>query len=298
MGTEYIQRMKQMKQGVKKMNSKVEIFCLCDNNIYKKGLYGEHGLCYLIKTDTHSILFDSGQGLALRHNSAVMRHKLEEIDLAVISHGHFDHCGGLQFALKQRKSLPIYAHPDIFSRKYRVEQDEKDSRYVGSPYTRATLEKWGAQLELDSKPREIGPGILLTGSIPRPYPPEIEDESLCIEVEGEMQRDDFVEEQGLIIDTVEGPLLITGCTHAGIKNTMEHALQVSGRDSLFAVSGGLHLLKAAPEVISEAVETIKSFGVEHVAVSHCTGIRAIARFEEAFGNNFHSLTAGESISFP
>ncbi len=276
----------------------MEIFCLCDNIVYKKGLYGEQGLCYLIKTDSHCILFDSGQGLALRHNAAVMQQKLEEIDLAILSHGHFDHCGGLQVALKQAKSFPVYAHPETFTRKYRVEKDGTESLYIGSPYTMETLKKWEATLELDRKPREIAPGILLTGSIPRPHPPEIEDETLCKKVDEGMIKDDFIEEQSLIIDTTEGPVLITGCTHAGIKNTLEHALQVSGRNKLFAVLGGLHLIKATPEIISEAIETFKSCGVEHVAVSHCTGIRAIARFGEAFGDNFHSLTAGESISFP
>jgi len=114
----------------------VKVITLCENSVNSRGLLGEHGLALLLESRDKKILFDTGPGLALLSNAKALRIELRDLDAVVLSHGHYDHTGGLKSLLEVdfQRPLPVYAHPDIFEDKYRV--DSRDShRYIGVPWS-------------------------------------------------------------------------------------------------------------------------------------------------------------------
>ncbi len=275
----------------------MKLTCLCDNLANNRGLYGEHGLCYHLDFGMQQVLFDTGQGLSLKHNAAVMQIKLQRLSLIVLSHGHYDHLGGLRSALHKEKPRPVFAHPETFSRRYRQRKNESPV-YIGSPFSTAALQDWGAQLNLDVEPREIFPGFFLSGTIKRMYPLEHDEPNTTMlkKPERELLPDDFADEQTLVIRTPAGLLLFSGCTHSGIANTIQQARELTGDEEIYLLAGGLHLNHSSEEAIARAGEILQSNGVQKVAASHCTGWKASARLSELFGDNFHYLSAGSELS--
>jgi 7,8-dihydropterin-6-yl-methyl-4-(beta-D-ribofuranosyl)aminobenzene 5'-phosphate synthase len=139
---------------------------LCENSVGKSvHAIGEHGFSCLIETETGSYLFDTGQGLGLLHNADLLNISLDELQGVILSHGHFDHTGGLQHLLSRTGTLPVYAHPELFRERFWVGKFEQ--RANGIPFSREQLESAGACFDLSTAFREIAPGLWLTGEIPR-----------------------------------------------------------------------------------------------------------------------------------
>lgn len=276
----------------------MKLTCLCDNMVTSKGLYGEHGLSYHLDFGMQQILFDTGQGLALRHNAAVLQIKLQQLSLIILSHGHYDHLGGLRSVLNKDKPRPVFAHPETFTRRY-LQRKNDTPLYIGSPFSTSALQEWGAELNLDTKPREIFPGFYLSGPIKWPYPRENDETagSMLKKADKELLPDDFVDEQALVIRSPVGLLIFTGCAHAGIANTIQQAREITGEERIHLLAGGLHLKNSSAEKIARAAEILQSNEIQKIAVSHCTGLKASAYLADVYGDNFHYLSAGSELSF-
>ena len=150
------------------MTAEIKITTICENSALHPGLLGEHGLSMLLEVGGRKILFDTGAGATLAGNAAALGLDLTALDAVVLSHGHYDHTGGLKWVLESQVSskLPVHAHPDALDEKY-ILLPEMTPRYIGVPWKRTEMEALGAEFHLSREPVDLGDGITITGEIPR-----------------------------------------------------------------------------------------------------------------------------------
>ncbi|MDK2820926.1 MAG: 7,8-dihydropterin-6-yl-methyl-4-(beta-D-ribofuranosyl)aminobenzene 5-phosphate synthase [Clostridia bacterium] len=274
---------------------RVEIINLVDNTATKHGLLAEHGLSFLIRVNGEVILFDTGAGNTVVHNAREMGIDLSQIKKVVLSHGHYDHAGGLKKVCEVvNKSLPIYCHPETFSLKYRVDKNKKPI-YIGTPWTKEEIEKIGGIFNLNCGPVELTDGVKLTGQIPRDCDFEDLNEVLCVKSGSGYVVDRLLDDQSLIIDTPKGPIVVLGCSHSGLINTLQYVLSLGKYNHIYAVIGGTHLKDASLSRLEKTMTLLPKFGIEHIIACHCTGFLASAKLYQTLGDKFCFNYVGRSF---
>ena len=257
------------------------------------GLLAEFGLSILIEMDECKVLFDTGQKISAVYNAAILGVDLSDIDKIVLSHGHFDHTGGLKSVLEQTGEIEVIAHPDVFSEKYATKQKTKP---IGIPYSKELLEELGARFKLTENPTEIG-NATVTGQIERTNDFEQIDRDLYVQKGDDLCRDDVLDEQGIVLKTDEGLFVILGCSHRGMINTIEQAKKITGEDRIYGVVGGTHLISADIIQIEKTIQALRKYDIKKIGVSHCMGILAEAKLSTEFGDRFFLNIAGSVIEF-
>ena len=274
----------------------LQITTLSENTAGLGGLMAEWGLSILVETEEINILFDTGQSLSASHNADLMGIDLSRIDKIVLSHGHFDHTGGLkQLLLDMGKEVEIIAHPDIWAAKYSRREGE-DTRYIGIPFQRQTLESLGARFSLSREPVRLTDSIMTTGEIPMTTDYETIEPRLVVKEGDRFKPDKLLDDQALIITTGAGLVVILGCAHRGIINTLYHAQKLTGVEAIYAVYGGCHLINATEERVWLTIAALKELGVQQMGLGHCTGLAASAIMAREFGERFLFNIAGTTIS--
>jgi len=278
---------------------KGRITIICENTVSFKGGVGEHGFAAYLETERGNYLFDTGRGEGLVQNLMKFDKDPLAIQKIILSHGHHDHSGGLASILELLGEVEILAHPDLFLARYHISQkDEKEvRRFVGMKFQRAYLESLGGKFILEGKFRKVTTDMFLTGEVPRQTPFEKGDPKLFAEIEGKLISDPLLDDQSLILESSQGLVLLLGCAHAGMINTLEHAMGKTGKDRVYAIMGGTHLDFASPQQVEETVAALKKYKVEHIGVSHCTGLKAASRFVAEFGARFFFGQVGETLVF-
>jgi len=242
----------------------------------------EHGLSYLIEFDGRRILFDAGQSDMFLRNAKKMNLSLEKIDAIILSHGHFDHGNGLDFISGSK----LICHPGCFVRRYR----KSDHSFIGLKNTREELSRL-FELLVTAVPLEITEKIFFLGEIPRLT--DFESQNTSFVFEG--GAPDFVmDDSALALVLPEGLFIITGCGHAGIVNTAEHARKVTGINKLSGIMGGFHL-KDKGEQTKQTIAYLKKTGVKNIIPSHCTELPALSAFYESFG--IRQIKTGDILEF-
>jgi 7,8-dihydropterin-6-yl-methyl-4-(beta-D-ribofuranosyl)aminobenzene 5'-phosphate synthase len=233
---------------------KFKVTTLCENNIGhgSKNLIGEHGLSFYIEADNHRILFDTGQNLAIANNAEVLGIDLSRIDTVVLSHGHYDHSSGLKSLLDCNTNFTLCAHPDVFGPKLRGAGDKH--KYIGIPVDRNALEQKGINIRLDKDSARIAPGITSTGAIPFKNDFEAVEADFYLKKGDDYPADTLADDRALILDTEKGLVVLLGCSHRGVVNTLTHVTQITGHTKIHAILGGLHLGKASDEKLSNIVD--------------------------------------------
>ncbi|MBF7082905.1 MBL fold metallo-hydrolase [Desulfallas sp. Bu1-1] len=278
----------------------VRLTTLCENTAGGIGFTGEWGLSILVEAGGHAVLLDTGFSDSVVRNASVAGVDLSKVDKIVISHGHTDHTGGLRLLLQRlRKRVEVYAHPEMWGKKYIrvVLPGGKDGlfRYVGVPFCREELEGLGASFNLTGEPVWLNEHMVTTGEVPMVTPFEQVDDNMYIKSDAGFVPDTLPGDQSLIVKTDKGLVVVLGCAHRGMVNTMLHAQKITGVEKIYAVVGGTHLIRAQQNQLDESIAALREFGVEKIGVSHCTGLPAAAFLAREFGDKFFFNNAGTVI---
>lgn len=262
----------------------------------KKRLTAKHGLSILVEAEANDmkvcILLDTGPSAeALLNNIDILDVNLRQIDAIVLSHGHYDHTDGLVDILRSiNKPTVVVAHPRIFSPKFAV---RKKLKFIGSSFTQSAMESVGGIPLLAKNPVEITHGITTTGEIERTTNYEKPKGFFAVE-QGQLVKDSLIDDQALVINLKnKGLVIMTGCAHAGIINTIVHAQKIMNTNKIHAVLGGFHLVDASNKRIQMTIEHLKKFDPKLLRPCHCTGKKAIRRLKEAFGDKCQPLKTGD-----
>ncbi len=247
-----------------------------------EGFGTEHGLSYLIEADGKKILFDTGASDLFRKNAGKLGIDLEEVDLVVLSHGHFDHGDGLAFI----RDKPLVCHPGCFRERFR----KSGLSSIGLALSKAEVES-RMRLETTRKPRKLTAGLWFLGEIPR----ENDFEATRTNYVLEGGREDFItDDSGLAYATGDRLVVISGCAHSGICNIISYAGRVTGAEQVEAVVGGFHLSRLDHRT-DRTISCMKELGIKRVMPSHCTMEPALGAFRKVFGD--HPVRAGDTIDF-
>jgi len=222
---------------------------------------------------------------------------LRTIHKIFLSHGHYDHTGGLPEVLKLKGKVDVHAHANVFLDRIaiHIEGGEEKKRFIGIPYKKTYLEFLGANFILNSDFMEVDKGIWLTGEVPRKTSFEKLDPRLHIEGEGKLFQDPLRDDQSLILDTEKGLILILGCAHSGMINIIYHVMEKTGKDKFHAILGGTHLDFLSSDQLEESIKALKRINIEKIGVSHCTGMQAAFRLHQEFGDRFFHGCVGSVL---
>ncbi len=274
----------------------ITINLLVENTARGPGILGEHGLAWWIDTGTHRVLFDTGQGMALTHNAARLGIKLSQADAIVLSHGHFDHVGGLEAALTAAPQAPLFLHPSAIECKFSG-TDPSVPRHISIPFVESELfRRTGRRIVASREPTEVVPGLWMTGEVPRTN--DFEDTGGPFFLDGALTRPDpLLDDQALFFESRDGVVVVLGCAHAGVVNTLDHVAHLTGRSTIHTVVGGMHLENASPQRLAETLAAFRRFDVQGIGAAHCTGFAAAAAFWKEFPQRCVQCVAGTRLFF-
>lgn len=275
---------------------KTRLTIICENSVGTPfGVIGEHGFACYIETNKGNYLFDTGQGCGIVRNSLALKKDLSRIESIIISHGHYDHTGGLPAVLNIRGQVDVFGHPDMFVERFFIFNERK--RAIGIPFHRSYLESLGADFKLNTDMTEIGPGVWLTGEIPRKTSFEKGDANMiaCMPDGKIIDPDPLKDDLSLIINSDKGIILVLGCAHAGLVNILDYVIEKTGKDRIYAIIGGTHLGFAGDEQFEETVKAINRYKIEKIGVSHCTGLLKASYLHEKLKERFFFGCVGSEI---
>ena len=276
----------------------LRITTLSENSARMGDFLGEWGLSILVEADDATILFDTGKSISAPYNADSLKINLNKVDKIVLSHGHYDHTGGLSNVLRRiGKETEIIAHPDIWQPKYSRRQNEPD-RHIGIPFRQRELESLGARFNLTREPVKITGSIMTTGEVPMITDFERIDDGLYVKENSGWQPDKLLDDQALIIKTEAGLVVIPGCAHRGIINTLYHARKLTGIEKIYAVVGGSHLMGVSEERMWQTIAALQEIGATRLGLCHCTDLPAASLLAREFPESFFFNKAGTGITLP
>mgnify|MGYP001042395163 CR=1 FL=1 len=262
----------------------MKLTCVVDNGVQAgSGLWGEHGLSYLIESAGRRVLLDTGQsGDVLMHNLQVLNIGADTIDAVVISHAHYDHTGGLPLLLDHlRPGIPLYANADLFRGRYA--QRSGHVQFIGAALNEDALSA-RLTLRLSADPQEVIPGVWTTGEIRERI--EFEGRSSAHLMSGPdgLVPDAYLDDLALILAVGDGLALVCGCCHAGLLNTLMQ-VECLFTQPVVAVVGGLHLAGVAECDLARACASLAAMpGLRYIYSGHCTGESAHRALVQALGS--------------
>ncbi|MBN2472797.1 MAG: MBL fold metallo-hydrolase [Anaerolineae bacterium] len=277
----------------------VRVTCVVENTAPEEsGLRSEHGVAFWVETGDGQVLFDTGQsGDALLHNAAALGIDLAAADALVFSHAHYDHTGGVQaFMALAREGLPLYANATLF--RARFSERAAGLASIGFPLENAPdVLAAHFDLRLSDAPQEVLRGVWTTGAImARPY---FEGRSAGHQarVDDRLVPDPYADDLSLVLETDEGLVVVCGCCHAGLLNTLAHVRGHFARP-VRAVLGGTHLTSATEADLAQAAAVLRDeYGAPALYPNHCTGERAYAALAESFGARVQPCPGGTVLDF-
>jgi len=229
------------------------ITVLVENTTRIPGLLAEHGMSYWIEHKDRRVLFDAGQGDVLLHNAHWLNVPLQDIDALVLSHGHCDHAGGVPDALRTARSVTTFVHPAAFKPKF-VRREDGAGQEIGMSYeTNDAIRLPRNRLIASEKPVEVFEGLWTTGAVPRET--DFEDTGGPFFLDAACTAPDPLDDdQSLFFDSPEGTVVLLGCAHAGVINTLRHIRRLTSGRPILAVLGGMHLISATQKRIKRTIE--------------------------------------------
>ncbi len=279
-----------------KVLPRATITVLVDNLAGGGPVLGEWGASFLIETEGHRILVDTGGGRTLAGNARALDVDLAKIDAVVISHEHLDHTGGLEAVLASGGSVGLFVHPAGFETRYW----KHDGRAMPHrlPLSRQQLGERGCKLVETKEPTIVREGVMVSGQIPRVT--DFEDTGIvgaAFLEEGLKTPDPVQDDQAVFFRVPEGLVIVLGCAHAGLVNTMRYVSELTGERRIHAIIGGAHLVGASPARVRKTIEALKTYDVQKIMLSHCTGLQAYTELATALPGRCSWPASGATIEF-
>jgi len=273
----------------------VRITILVDNNV-SSGLMPEHGLSLWIETQGKKTLFDTGQGKALLANARALDVNLGETDILVLSHGHYDHTGGIQDVLRASENVEIYCHPDVMKARYSV--SASSSRSIGMQDDAMTSVKNlpRERMHWVTRPTMLSDRIGITGPVPRETDYEDTGGPFFLDIKG-TEADSIDDDLALWIQIDDGLVICAGCSHSGIVNTLNHVRTLTDNLPIRSVIGGFHLCNASNDRLEQTAKDLETFEIDLLVPCHCTGEAAVDLLRNRFGESVSIGAAGMVCQF-
>jgi 7,8-dihydropterin-6-yl-methyl-4-(beta-D-ribofuranosyl)aminobenzene 5'-phosphate synthase len=276
---------------VNNSETNLRIVILVDNQAVN-GFKSEHGLSLWIDTGTEKIIFDTGQSSAFAHNARRLGIDLSQAERLVLSHGHYDHTGGMALLLNQSDKIHVYCHPGIVQPRYGIHSGI--ARPIDMPSaSRTALDHVSEQrLHWVSKPEMLSAYVGLSGPIPRTSVYEDTGGPFYLDPLG--RRPDPIEDDlALWVRTGKGLVVCVGCCHGGLINTLQHVLHMNPGSKIHAIIGGFHLLNAGGDRLRQTIAALRSLSPERVIACHCTGESSAAALHDSLGERISLGAAGK-----
>ncbi|AKG54348.1 hypothetical protein DGWBC_1728 [Dehalogenimonas sp. WBC-2] len=259
------------------------------------GLHSEWGLSFLVEAYGQRFIFDTGASGKTVDNAKKLGVDLKNIDGIFLSHGHVDHTGGLLDLLAATSTVNIYAQTGIWQKRYSSGGKRDPDENIGMPGSVQALEQKGACFHVSEASFFLGSNVYTTGVIP--YRSEFEKPNATLLVQQGQDRviDPFNDELALVIHSKPGLIIVVGCAHRGLINTIKQAQAISGVGHVYAVIGGSHLHDATPEIIEKTITELNRIGVQKLSLCHCTGAAALEMVNHSFKGECIFNHSGASI---
>ncbi len=274
--------------------STTRITIVVDNRA-EQGLRSEHGFSAWIEVAGRRLLFDTGQGATLANNADRLGIDLRTADTLVLSHGHYDHTGGLPLVIARAPTAEIFAHPAATGPRYSVRDGE--AKPIAMPAAaRTALATHAVGVHWTTRALQLTDGVGVTGPVPRLTDYEDTGGPFFVDADG-TRPDPIVDDLALWMRADRGLVVLVGCSHAGLVNTLRHALGSSGETRLHAVLGGFHLIKASEPRLTRTMADLQELGPNLIVPCHCTGDAAVERLRHTFGKRVVLGSAGAQFRF-
>jgi 7,8-dihydropterin-6-yl-methyl-4-(beta-D-ribofuranosyl)aminobenzene 5'-phosphate synthase len=275
----------------------VRITSLVDNLVGHLFCWGEHGSSFLIETDRGRVMLDTGaSGTVLAHNIRDgLKIPVQPLDAVVLSHGHYDHTAGMDVVLNEFSPRRVIGHSALFEPRFGKADD--GVREIGLPLPQSEVTS-RSRLTLTAEPLEVIAGVWTTGGITdRPYP-DSGSERLLVKRGDEFVQDPYVDDMSLVVEAGVGLVVVLGCCHAGLLNTVRH-VKNHFQKPIIAVLGGTHLGGAKDETLDQVAAAMKEeCGMPRLMLNHCTTPEVVYRLAQRLGpKNVTYFSVGDRVEF-
>jgi len=270
----------------------MKIVILTENTVYRREILAEHGLSLIIEKNNKRYLFDTGQSGVFIKNAKTLGEDIEHLDGIILSHGHYDHCGGLEEYAKKYQLPPIYVRKEAFEEKLYQGKPETDPRPIGIPWKKELAEK---HLVYTDNLQEIDKNIFVLGNIPMRNEFERVAKEMLVKKNMLCVFDAMIDEQMLIIREGNGLHVFVGCAHAGIINAVSYVEKNFPNEPIISLFAGMHLSQAPKEQVQKTMEELEARKIPLLIPVHCTGLLVISEMKKRFGDTCKIVHAGQKI---
>lgn len=238
------------------------------------GLVAEHGFSLFMETGEQKILFDTGEKNALLPNMEALKIKPEKISSLVLSHGHYDHTGGVAEMLDCNKKLEIYLHAAVFQPRYSLDDDAPTIVKMPLAAMEAVMHHPDNKTHWLTKPIELSSKVGISGPIPRINDYEDTGGSFYLDPEGK-EIDTLKDDVAMWFKGDDGLVVCLGCCHSGLVNTLTRVTEITGEKRIAMVLGGLHLHNAPGHRLEKTIQELAAFDIKRIVACHCSGENAV-----------------------
>lgn len=269
----------------------MKIRILTENTVYRRGLFGEHGLSLLIEANGKKILFDTGQSDVYIKNAKKLKEDLSDLDGIVLSHGHYDHCGGMEFFPQMEQCPPLYVREGAFQDKCHCKAGKYE--IIGIDWQQ---EDYPGEIIETGNRYDLGDGFTLIGNIGYETDFEPMPDGFFIVLDGMDAIPDLMsDEQLLVVETEKGLSLFMGCSHMGVINCIKRVQKEFPGKRIHSILAGMHLKAVPKSRIERTIEELQKMDFDYLIPVHCTGLSAIVQMKQALGDRCLLAEAGKKF---
>lgn len=276
----------------------LKIRILAENLVRQRNLLAEHGLSLWIEDDTDRVLFDVGQTDVYLHNARHLGIDLSQVNAIVLSHGHYDHTGGLPYFPDAAKRPRIFVHPDAFLPKFEKTDDaQAPYKAIGIPWQKDMLAHLENRIMFNTSTMQVGERLYILTEIPRTTDYEEPAKKLMVKKDDQMLIDDLHDEQVLVCQREQGLVVMLGCSHPGVVNCLKYVRRLFPDQPIQSIIGGMHLERANKNRLIQTMDFFQKLDIAKIIPLHCTGQNVIWQMKRELGDRVLIHCTGDETTY-